>query len=207
MSYTLWFMGRPAAGKSTLAKQTEKVLRKKGMSLQNLDGDEIREQLNPDLGFTRQDRALNNRRTAFICRLLNENGISVVNAMITPFQESQRKAREIIEPEGNFVLIYVRCSVKECERRDPKNLYEQAQNGEIKNFTGVNHPFEEPQDPDITVDTEENDVDECLNQILRQLENLELLEEELDSDYDFDIIESEEQDIKERLRDLGYLNK
>jgi adenylylsulfate kinase len=115
-------MGRPAAGKSTLAKRVESVLRNRELQIENLDGDEIRKILNPDLGFSKQDRVVNNRRTAFMCKLLNRNGISVVNAMITPFRESQQEAREIIESEGKFVLIYVKCSVETAAERDPKPL-------------------------------------------------------------------------------------
>ena len=96
MSFTLWFMGRPASGKSTLAKRVETKLRDSGLDIENLDGDEIRQSLNPDLGFSREDRALNNRRTALLCKLLNRNGINVVNAMITPFRESQQEKRKKI---------------------------------------------------------------------------------------------------------------
>lgn len=153
MSFTLWFMGRPAAGKSTIAKRVENYLVENGHTVENLDGDEARENFHPNLGFTREERALNNRRTAHICRLLNRNEVSAVTGMITPFHDAQREAREIISEEGRFVLIHVKCSVDECARRDPKNLYEEAKAGEIENFTGVNHPFQVPEDPEIVVDT------------------------------------------------------
>jgi adenylylsulfate kinase len=116
--------------------------------IENLDGDEIREHLHPDLGFTREDRAVNNRRTAFVCKLLNRNENLVVNTMITPFRDSQQEAREIVEPEGDFVLVYVKCSVEEYERRDPKGLYQQAREGKIEKFTGVDHQFQEPHNPE-----------------------------------------------------------
>lgn len=205
MSFTLWFMGRPAAGKSTLAKRVETELRERGLAMENLDGDELRKNLHPDLGFSREDRSLNNRRTAFICKLLNRNGISVVNAMITPFRESQQKARETIEPEGKFVLIYVKCSVEGAAERDPKNLYEQAQEGKIEKFTGINHPFQEPHNPDIVVDTEDQSADECVTHILRRVEELDVIDDETEGDYSFDLSRTEEDEIKDRLSDLGYI--
>lgn len=205
MSVTLWFMGRPASGKSTLAKAVEGQLREHGLRIENLDGDEIRKNLHPDLGFTREDRALNNRRTAFICKLLNRNGISVVNAMITPFREAQREARDIVEPDGEFVLVYVQCSLEECARRDPKGLYERAQAGKLDNFTGVNHPFQEPHNPEIVVDTERDDVETCVDHVLDRLQELGVLDRPSERDYKFDLSRTEEAAITDRLRELGYL--
>lgn len=207
MSFTLWFMGRPASGKSTLAKRVETYLREQGVRTENLDGDEIRQSLHPDLGFTREDRATNNRRTAFICKLLNRNGIPVVNAMITPFRDSQQQARDIIEPEGTFVLIYVKCSVDEAARRDPKDLYEQAQAGNIENFTGVNHPFQEPHNPEIAVDTEEMTVDEAVEHVTSRLHEFGVLGEAPVGEYSFELSRSEEDEIKGRLTELGYLDE
>lgn len=206
MSFTLWFMGRPAAGKSTLAKRIETELRSRDIAVENLDGDEIRQSLHPDLGFSREDRALNNRRTAFICKLLNRNGISVVNAMITPFRDAQRRAREIVEPDGQFVLVYVRCSLEECERRDPKNLYAQARQGKIENFTGVNHPFQEPHNPDIIVDADHDSVADSVAHVLRELVQTGVIDESPEEDYQFDITRQEESEITDRLRRLGYLD-
>jgi adenylylsulfate kinase len=207
VSFTLWFMGRPAAGKSTLANRVEAYLREQNLPVENLDGDEIRKNLHPDLGFSREDRAINNKRTAFISKLLNRNGIATVVGMITPFRDSQRKAREIIEPEGTFVLIYVKCSVDEAARRDPKNLYEDAKAGKIEKFTGVNHPFQEPHNPDITVDTEAATVEENVEHIKRRLVEFGLLEESSEGDYGFDMNRSEEAQIKDRLESLGYIDE
>lgn len=207
MSFTLWFMGRPAAGKSTLASEMERYLRENGIQVENLDGDEIRKNLHPDLGFSREDREINNRRTAFIANLLNRNGIATVTGMITPFRDSQEKAREIIEPDGQFVLIYVKCSVEEAARRDPKNLYEQAKAGNIEKFTGINHPFQEPHDPDIIVDTEKNTLEENLAHIKAQLQGLEVLDDDAVGDYGFDMSRSEEQEVIDRLQSLGYIDE
>lgn len=199
-------MGRPAAGKSTLASRVEEYLRDRNLDVENLDGDEIRQNLHPDLGFTQEERRINNRRTAFIANLLNRNGIAVVTGMITPFREAQRQAREIVEPDGEFVLIYVKCSVEECERRDPKNLYEQAREGKLENFTGINHPFQPPHNPDIVVDTEEDSVEECTEQVLERLHEFDLFDGEAEGEYGMELGKSEQDDILDRLNDLGYLD-
>ncbi|WP_137284649.1 adenylyl-sulfate kinase [Halorussus salinisoli] len=206
MTSTLWFMGRPASGKSTLASRIEADLREREIPVENLDGDEVRKSLHPDLGFTREDRATNNRRTAFISKLLNRNGISVVTGMITPFRESQQKAREIVEPEGEFVLIYVKCSVEECANRDPKNLYQQARQGKIENFTGVNHPFQEPHNPDIVVDTEDQTLAESVEHVRQRLQELQVFDKDVQQNYNFELDSSEEQDIKDRLSELGHID-
>lgn len=205
MSFTLWFMGLPASGKSTLAKRIEEELREAGVDVENLDGDEIRKNMHPDLGFTREDRATNNRRTAFICKLLNRNGIACVTGMITPFRESQQEVREIIEPTGEVVLIYVKCSVEECARRDPKGLYQKAQEGNINNFTGVNHPFQEPHNPDIIVDTEEMSVGASVEHIKRRLSEIGVLSEVSEGEYGMDLSSKEAEEIQSRLEDMGYL--
>ena len=197
-------MGRPASGKSTLAKLVENHLREHGIELENLDGDELRKNLHPDLGFSREDRRTNNKRTAFICRLLNRNGIGAIVAMITPFRDAQQQVREIIEPDGEVVLIYVKCPVDVCAERDPKELYEQAKQGKIENFTGINHPFQEPLNPDIIVDTASNGPEYCADEIIDHLESIGLFEESV-ADYQFDITREEEMEIKEQLRDRGYI--
>lgn len=204
--FTLWFMGRPAAGKSTLASRVEDRLVNRGFEIENLDGDEIRKHLHPDLGFSREDRRTNNRRTAYISKLLNRNGIPVIVGMITPFRDSQEQAREIVGNESEFILIYVKCSVEAAEERDPKGLYEQAREGNIKRFTGINHPFQEPLNPDIVVDTEKNTIDKGIEHVISKLADQNLLDERLDNQYIFSITRTEEQEITEHLAELGYLN-
>lgn len=203
--FTLWFMGRPSAGKSTLASRIRDQLIEAGYPIENLDGDEIRKHLHPDLGFSREDRKINNRRTAYISKLLNRNGISVIVGMITPFRDSQEQARDIIENEGEFILTYVKCSVESAEERDPKGLYQRARDGKIKNFTGVNHPFQEPIDPDIIVDTEERSINNCINHIMSRIKQLGVLDGQLDEKYNFSITRKEEKEVTEELRNLGYL--
>jgi adenylylsulfate kinase len=205
--FTIWFMGRPSAGKSTLASRTEDRLVESGYPIENLDGDEIRKHLHPDLGFSREDRRTNNRRTAYIAKLLNRNNIPVIVGMITPFRDSQEQARDIIEDEGEFILTYVKCSVDSAKERDPKGLYQQARDGKIEKFTGINHPFQEPITPEIIVDTEEHSIDACVEHIMSKLDDLGVMDEQLDDKYDFSITHGEEKEITERLRGLGYLNE
>jgi len=176
-----------------------------GYPIENLDGDDIRKHLHPDLGFSRDDRRTNNRRTAYIAKLLNRNDIPVIVGMITPFRDSQEQARDIIEDEAEFVLVYVKCSLEEAERRDPKGLYEQARQGKIEKFTGVNHPFQEPLNPEIIVNSEAESIDESAAYVLARLEEIGILDERLDEEYGFSISREEERAITDRLEDLGQL--
>ncbi len=205
--FTLWFMGRPASGKSTLASRVEDQLVDLEYPVENLDGDDIRKHLHPDLGFSREDRRTNNRRTAYIAKLLNRNDIPVIVGMITPFRDSQEQARDIIEEEGEFVLVYVKCSVDTAAKRDPKGLYEQARDGNIEKFTGVNHPFQEPLNPDIVVDSEDFSVEESVGHVMTRLDEMGVLQEHLDEGYSFSLSRDEEQEITDRLQELGYLDE
>jgi adenylylsulfate kinase len=200
-------MGRPAAGKSTLASRVEDRLAERGQPAENLDGDDIRKHLHPDLGFSRADRLTNNRRTAYIAKLLNRNDIPVIVGMITPFRDSQEQARDIIEAEGEFVLVYVKCSVEAAEQRDPKGLYEQAREEKIEKFTGISHPFQEPLNPDIVVDTETESIEDGVSDVLAELRDRGLLNEEPDEEYTFSMSRKREEAIVDRLADLGYLNE
>ena len=203
--FTLWFMGRPAAGKSTLASRVEDRLVERGYPMENLDGDDIRKHLHPDLGFSREDRRTNNRRTAYIAKLLNRNDIPVIVGMITPFRESQEQARDIVEDGGEFVLVHVKCSAATAEKRDPKGLYQKARAGKIEKFTGINHPFQEPLHPDIVVDTENDSVEEGIEQVMTTLEERGLLDERLEEEYSVPITRQEEAEITERLQNLDHL--
>lgn len=205
--FTLWFMGRPAAGKSTLASRVEDRLVDREYPVENLDGDDIRSHLHPDLGFSREDRRTNNRRTAYIARLLNRNDIPVIVGMITPFRDSQEQARDIVEDEGEFLLVYVKCSLESAEKRDPKGLYEQAREGAIEKFTGISHPFQEPLNPDIVVDTDTTPVEEGVEQVMTALENRGLLDETLDEEYNVQMTRQEETEITDQLEELGHLEE
>jgi adenylyl-sulfate kinase len=149
---TLWFTGLSGAGKSTVAQLVEEELRERGHQVEVLDGDVVRQNLSKGLGFSKEDRDTNIRRIAFVADLLSRNGVIAITAAISPYREVRDEARELMG--DRFVEIYVKASVTECARRDVKGLYEKAFAGEIKEFTGVSDPYEEPVDPELVLDTE-----------------------------------------------------
>jgi adenylylsulfate kinase len=165
--FTVWMTGLSGSGKTTLAHQLERELTERGRSVEVLDGDVVRTHLSKGLGFSREDRDTNILRIAFVCALLTKHGAAVIGAAISPYAETRRQAREMI---GNFVEVHVHCSVEEAMRRDVKGLYAKALRGEIKNFTGVNDPYEAPETPDVRVETERETVEESLAKILAVLE-------------------------------------
>lgn len=165
---TIWLFGRPCSGKSTISAQLQRSLEKRGIKTVALDGDALRRGLNADIGFSGAHRIENLRRAAHVARLFNENGLPVIASFVSPSNESRRNIRNIL---GRAVLVYLRCSPEECEKRDVKGQYRLARSGEIKDFTGVSSSFEEPKDADITVDTEKEGVERCVAAILRHLEN------------------------------------
>lgn len=202
MGYTLWFTGLPSSGKSTVAKLVEEELRSREQEVHNLDGDNLRKKMHPDLGFTKEERAINNKRMSVIAGLLNRHDIATIVAAISPFEDARQNAKEEIEQEGEFVEIFVDCPVEVAKERDPKNLYEKAEEGKIENFTGVNHPYEEPENPDVHVDTDKQSPEECANAVIEYLEENGFLEER---DQYTGMTESDEEETKQRLKDLGYL--
>jgi len=165
--FTIWLTGLSGAGKSTIAECLEAELIALGHGVEVLDGDVIRTNLSKGLGFSREDRDENIARIAFVASLLTKRGVAVVTAAISPFAEARAKARERI---GTFVEVYVRCSIPELSRRDVKGLYEKALRGEIKNFTGISDPYEEPQNPEVIVDTEHETLEESVAKILDYLQ-------------------------------------
>ena len=160
---TLWLTGLPCAGKTTLGKRIKEELDNRWYKAIHLDGDDVRDKLNADLGFSPEDRKENLRRVAHVARLFNENGNFVIASFISPSNELRRMVGDII---GNFKLAYVKCSLETCEKRDVKGMYERARKGDIKQFTGISAPFEEPDTADIIVDTENNSLEDCVKQIL-----------------------------------------
>ncbi|MDQ3856446.1 MAG: adenylyl-sulfate kinase [Chloroflexota bacterium] len=167
--FTVWFTGLSGAGKTTLADRLEPILRERGLKVEKLDGDVIRTNLSKGLGFSKEDRDTNIRRIAFVCQLLTRNGVAVITSAISPYREVRDEARHTI---GDFVEVYVRCSIDELSRRDVKGLYRKALAGELPNFTGVSDPYEEPLSPDVTVDSELEDVDTSLHKVVEKLEEL-----------------------------------
>jgi len=167
-SGVIWFTGLPASGKSTIAHFLERELFERGIRAYVLDGDNIRHGLCGDLGFSREDRRENLRRIAEVCRLMVDAGILVLAAFVSPYREDRRYVRERVG-DGAFFEGYVKCSPETCEKRDPKGLYRKAREGKIQGFTGVNAPYEEPEAPDLVLDTEEEDLETCLQKVLRML--------------------------------------
>ncbi len=167
-SGVIWFTGLPASGKSTIAHFLEKELFDRGIRAYVLDGDNIRHGLCGDLGFSREDRRENLRRIAEVCRLMVDAGLLVLAAFVSPYREDRHYVRERVG-DGAFFEVYVKCSPETCEKRDPKGLYRKAREGKIQGFTGVNAPYEEPENPDLVLDTEEDDLETCVQKVLRML--------------------------------------
>ena len=165
---TLWFTGLSGAGKSTLANEIEKALTISGNHTMLLDGDNVRMGLNKNLGFEEKDRIENIRRVAEVAKLMNDAGLIVLTAFISPYQSDRQNAREIIGTD-NFVEIYVSTPLEECERRDVKGLYKKARRGEIPNFTGISSPFEAPEHAEIVIDTSKYSLEEAIELVLKEV--------------------------------------
>lgn len=166
----LWFTGLSGSGKSTIANEVENQLNKLGFHTYLLDGDNIRHGLNKDLGFSEKDRSENIRRIAEVSKLFVDAGIITLTAFISPFIKDRQKAKEIIG-ERDFIEIFIDTPFEECVKRDPKGLYKKALNGEIKNFTGLNSPYEAPISPNIHIKTTELNIEECAKKVIEYLKN------------------------------------
>ena len=166
-SILLWFTGLSGAGKSTLAHALEERLYQMGSHTFVLDGDNVRQGLCGDLGFSNEDRIENIRRVSEVSKLFLEAGVIVLTAFISPFQADRRKARNLVGED--FVEIYCDCPLSVCEDRDVKGLYRRAKAGEIKYFTGISSPYEEPEQAELVIKTGEKSIDECVDQILEYL--------------------------------------
>lgn len=169
VGFTIWFTGLSGAGKSTLAEVIEQRLKERGRNVEVLDGDEVRTHLSKGLGFSKEDRDTNIKRIAFVSKLLTRNGVASISAAIAPYHEARAWAREEI---GNFVEVYVKCPLEVCRQRDVKGLYKLVDEGKIKNFTGVDDPYEEPEDPEVVVETDKESVEESVQKIFAKLEEL-----------------------------------
>ncbi len=170
--FTIWLTGLSGAGKSTISKEIEQRLNAIGRNVEIMDGDVIRTNLSKGLGFSREDRITNNKRIAFVCSLLTRNGVACIAAAISPYSEARDWARETI---GNFVEVYVKCPLEICEERDVKGLYRLVKEGKKKEFTGKDDPYEEPEHPDLVVETDRETVAESVDRILAKLVELEYL--------------------------------
>jgi adenylyl-sulfate kinase len=168
--FTVWFTGLSGAGKTTIADAIAPLLRERGITkLEKLDGDVVRTHLSRGLGFSKEDRDTNIRRIGWVAEVLTRNGVCVLASAISPYRDIRDEVRGSV---GNFVEVFVRCSIPELTRRDVKGLYEKAIKGEIKNFTGVSDPYEHPLTPEVTVDSEAEELAESVAKVMAKLEEL-----------------------------------
>ena len=163
----LWMTGLSGAGKSTLANALEQELNKQGKHTYILDGDNLRHGLNSDLGFTEADRNENVRRAAAAAQLMVDAGLIVIVGLISPFKKERDWARSLFK-DNQFKEIYISTSLHECEQRDVKGLYQKARRGELKDFTGIDSPYEPPEKAEVIIDTQNKSVDKCIQQILHE---------------------------------------
>jgi len=170
--FTLWFTGLSGSGKSTIAHVIGPELDRRGLIVEYLDGDSVRQHLSKGLGFSKEDRDTNIERIGWVASRLTRQGGAVIAAAISPYRETRAKAREMVEEYGRFVEVYVATSLDECARRDVNGLYKKAFAGEIKGFTGVDDPYEEPEKPEIVVETEGKTPEESAEVVLAKLEEL-----------------------------------
>src|SRR6266581_4710968 len=193
--FTIWFTGFSGSGKSTLSEIIEQRLRARGRNVEILDGDIVRTHLSKGLGFSREDRDTNIKRIAFVCGLLTRNSVISISAAIAPYSEARDWARKEIK---NFVEVYVKCPIEVCRQRDVKGLYKLVDEGKIKGFTGVDDPYEEPEHPDLVVETDKETIEESVTSIFAKLTELGYLEPE-------EVPEEEAKVVTDRLVALGYL--
>ena len=170
--FTLWLTGLSGAGKTTIAVALEQKLRERGLRIERLDGDTVREGLTRDLGFSKEDRDKNIERVTFVAKLLSRNGVGVIASFISPYQAARDKVRQ---ETTNFIEGYVATPLSVCAERDVKGMYKKAFAGEIKEFTGVSDPYEAPVDPELTINTHEQTLDESVAQVIAYLEERNLI--------------------------------
>jgi adenylylsulfate kinase len=173
--FTLWFTGLSGSGKTTIAHLVGPELDRRGLVVEYLDGDNVRTHLSKELGFSKEDRDTHIERLGWVASRLTRQGGAVITAAISPYEATRQQAREMVDEVGTFVEVYVKASVEECARRDVKGLYEKAFRGEIKEFTGVNDPYEEPSSPELVIDTEAHPPAESAALVVAKLEELGLV--------------------------------
>ncbi len=174
--FTLWFTGLSGAGKTTLTEAILPELRARGVKVEVLDGDEVRTNLSKGLGFSKEDRDTNIRRIGYVARLLSRNGVGVIAAAISPYREIRDEVRSLVEADGAvFVEIYVKASLEALVERDVKGLYKKALAGEIKQFTGVSDPYEEPLAPALVIESDKESLAESAAKLIAKLEELKLI--------------------------------
>jgi adenylylsulfate kinase len=170
-SVVLWFTGLPSSGKSTLANEVAYKLHSMGKLSYVLDGDNVRHGLNKDLGFSPEDRNENIRRISEVANLFADAGVIIITAFISPYRKYRNFCRELVGKD-RFIEIYTKASIETCEKRDPKGLYKKARDGKIKEFTGVDAPYEEPENPELILDTDKETVEENVEKVMKKLEEV-----------------------------------
>ncbi len=196
---TLWMTGLSGAGKTTIANSLAEKLIRQGEKVEILDGDIVRTNLSKGLGFSKEDRETNLKRIGFVCRLLSRNGAIAIAAAISPYDQIRKELRS---QDENFIEVYVNAPLEKCIERDVKGLYKKALAGEIKQFTGIDDPYEPPEDAEIEVHTDKESVEESVNFVIRRLEELGRIEPDNSSE---SYTPEEEEFIQKRLEALGYL--
>ncbi|MGD6816232.1 adenylyl-sulfate kinase [Metabacillus sp. 84] len=175
-SFVIWFTGLSGSGKSTIANELARMLHKSGVQVYVLDGDNVRQGLNGDLGFSDEDRRENIRRIGEVSKLFTDAGSVVITAFISPFKEDRSHVRKIMEPD-EFIEVFAECSLEQCEARDPKGLYKKARKGEIKGFTGIDSPYEKPDHPEITLQSGKYNPAECAEQVISFLKDKKFIQD------------------------------
>ncbi len=196
--FTIWFTGLSGAGKTTLARRIEAELKRRDHKVEVLDGDIVRTNLSKGLGFSKEDRDTNIRRIGFVCNLLTRNDVVAIAAAISPYSAVRDEVRQMI---GDFVEVFVKCPIDVLADRDVKGLYKKALAGEIKNFTGIDDPYEEPLSPDVIVETNLETPEQSALRIINKLEEMMLIpyvESEIYS-------EDDDEEVRRRLESLGYV--
>ncbi|MFC1807397.1 adenylyl-sulfate kinase [Candidatus Omnitrophota bacterium] len=164
--FTLWFTGLPCSGKTTVADAVAKELKAVSMNVERLDGDIVRQGLTRDLGFSKEDRDKNIERVTFVAKLLSRNGVATLVSFVSPYIGARQKARE---DTTNFIEVFVKCAIEECQNRDVKGMYAKALAGEIKDFTGVDDPYEDPPNPELVIETDKETLEESCAKVMEYL--------------------------------------
>ena len=196
--FTVWFTGLSCSGKTTVSQRVAEELLKRGLKVEVLDGDVVRTNLSKGLGFSKEDRDTNIKRIGFVCKLLSRNGVVAIGAAISPYRATRDYNRKEI---GDFIEVYCKCAIEVCIERDVKGLYKKALAGEISNYTGVSDPYEEPLNPEVVLETDKETLEESVRKVMRKLEELRYIPQAEATSYS----EEEEEAIKQRLADLGYI--
>ncbi|MFH1867832.1 MAG: adenylyl-sulfate kinase [Candidatus Omnitrophota bacterium] len=170
--FVLWFTGLPCSGKTTVADAIADKLKRMNIKVERLDGDIVRQGLTKDLGFSKEDRDKNIDRVTFVAKLLSRNGVATLVSFVSPYRERRQHVRE---DTTNFIEVFVKCPIEECKKRDTKGMYAKALRGEIKDFTGVDDPYEEPLNPEIVLETHKETIDESADKAIENLKKRGLI--------------------------------